>query len=221
MLTNTNSTKLGKVLGNFDFVKIQALMLDLEWGWGENDEVPSISEMVDMAHSLLVKACNNTGFCASGGFEATFNNSVFTLKFVTEESSNEDDTPYYEITADNHNKALHAINNMKNYPVEITADLNCNSKLLGTIYGEALETLDGIDIHEMMQRKYEELGDKYMSQSALEDIYAWTAMQSPRKTEQEFWDSAIDDLEKVRLDIIADTRKEVPMPEGAEEKEIL
>lgn len=90
MLTNNNSAKLGKVLGNFDFVKTQALMLDLDWDWGFNGGVPSISEMVDMAHSLLTKAINGNGYCASGGFEATFENGVFALKFVTEESNDAD-----------------------------------------------------------------------------------------------------------------------------------
>ena len=90
MLINTNAAKLGKVLGNFDFHSTQLMMVDLDWGWGVADEVPSVYAMVNLAHSLLVKAVNGNGFCASGGFEATFQNGVFTLKFVTEESSNED-----------------------------------------------------------------------------------------------------------------------------------
>jgi len=87
MIMKTNAMKLSKVLGNFDFVKTQQVMLDLDWGWGFDNDIPSISEMVDMAYKLLIKTINGDGFCASGGFEATFHNGEFTLKFVTEESS--------------------------------------------------------------------------------------------------------------------------------------
>lgn len=89
MLTNTNSIKLAKVLGNFDFVEAQTLMFNLEWGWGLDNDIPSISQMVNMAHSLLIKAINGTGFCTSGGFEATFHDGTLKLKFVTEESSDD------------------------------------------------------------------------------------------------------------------------------------
>lgn len=102
MLLNINVAKVAKVLGNFDFVKTQAMMEDLGWTWGESDVSPTVSEMVDMAHKLLVKACNDTGFCAYGGFEATFDYGIFTLKFVTEESSNADEfvfTPNLEKVA--------------------------------------------------------------------------------------------------------------------------
>lgn len=98
MLVNNNAAKLGIVLGNFDFVKTQALMEELGWNWASPDtfkeEIPAISTMVDLAHRLLIRAVSETGFCASGGFEATFYKGVFTLKFVTEESSNEDTFAY-------------------------------------------------------------------------------------------------------------------------------
>ncbi len=96
MLTNNNNEKIAKILGNFDFVKTQALMKKLDWTWVTESsdfeqKIPTVSEMVDMAHMLLVRAVNGNGSCSSGGFEATFNMGVFTLKFITEESSNEDD----------------------------------------------------------------------------------------------------------------------------------
>lgn len=86
MLTTKNSEKIAKVLGQFDFVRTQKLMEHLEWGWGSEQVVPEVCNLVDTAYDLLHKAISGTGYCASGGFEAIYNNGELILKFVTDEA---------------------------------------------------------------------------------------------------------------------------------------
>ncbi len=96
-----NYEKIAKVMGQFDFVQTRSLMEHLDWHWnlGTDDVlygVPEVSDLVDMAHSLLLRSLNS-GSASSGGFEATYDKGMLSLKFVTEETVDSDSYDYEEL----------------------------------------------------------------------------------------------------------------------------
>ena len=95
MINTTNGKKISKVMGNFDFVRVQSIMENLDWKWtgsfrpNSNEAIPEVWELVDKAYDLLIMVMSDVEFAAGGGFEATYYNGELTLKFVVEEASEE------------------------------------------------------------------------------------------------------------------------------------
>lgn len=75
------------ILKNFDFEKVHIVMTALNWGWHDtNGEVPSVPEMKTLAKKLLKEVLETDNrLCATGGFEATYQNGILELKFVVSE----------------------------------------------------------------------------------------------------------------------------------------
>lgn len=89
-------SKINVVEENFNFAKVKLVMETLNWKW-YGTGVPSIQQMQNITHKLLVDACsdcfefNKNGYHGTGGFVAECyklaHDYEVTLKFVAEEYS--------------------------------------------------------------------------------------------------------------------------------------
>lgn len=70
------------IMGNFDFDKVHKTMKLLNWKWA-NIGVPSISEIKKNAKYVMNRAYElESGYCATGGFEAKVTKHGLSLKFT-------------------------------------------------------------------------------------------------------------------------------------------
>jgi hypothetical protein len=68
--------KIYSIMDNFDFEKVQKVMENVGWRWAfAKDGIPSVSELKNEAHRLLVDACESETNVATGGFKAVFEKS--------------------------------------------------------------------------------------------------------------------------------------------------
>jgi hypothetical protein len=76
-----------EIIKNFDFVKVQKVMVALDWGYYNNGESPSVGELVLSAQEDLnyVLSKGEDWFTSSGGFEASVQDGILKLKFVVED----------------------------------------------------------------------------------------------------------------------------------------
>lgn len=73
------------ILKNFDFKSVHKAMEALNWTWDSTDGVPSVKQLKKKAkkelQEVLEKDCRE---CGTGGFEASYEDGILTLKFVLE-----------------------------------------------------------------------------------------------------------------------------------------
>lgn len=80
------------IIDNFDFAKVEQIMIFLNWNWFTSlgYKIPSIDELKNEAFSLLINAYNSdVTTISTGGFKVTKNNDYLDLEFVLEDTSSE------------------------------------------------------------------------------------------------------------------------------------
>lgn len=91
--TRTTGNPILDVMRNFDFVRVQKVMVFLNWCWRFDDSsrVPTVRELEETAQRLLVSLATDEQLvsAATGGFKAQRVGDVFSLSFVIEESESE------------------------------------------------------------------------------------------------------------------------------------
>lgn len=85
------------------------------------------------------------------------------------------------------------------YPVELNTKVEICK---GTFNAKEVETLDNTDIRHIMGQKQEEFGNMYISEEALADLESWLNMQQPRKTQKEWFETPLADLNDIPFDTI-------------------
>ena len=73
--------KIDDVMDNFNFERIHKLMVALDWCWSHVGGVPELPDIKKWARQCL-KDSIKTGTCNTGGFEASYLECHFDLKFV-------------------------------------------------------------------------------------------------------------------------------------------
>jgi len=68
---------VSKCLANFDFERIHAMMVAVDWKWSlgsrpEDYKVPTVADLRDCAERLLYAAVRDRGTVGTGGFEASY-----------------------------------------------------------------------------------------------------------------------------------------------------
>jgi len=80
--------RVKSVLENFDFRKVNDVMIHLDWKWSRKQRVPTIGELFMESQKLLEEVVVNSDehVCVStGGFEAEKFDGEVSLKFIVEE----------------------------------------------------------------------------------------------------------------------------------------
>lgn len=90
-----NTQLIKDVLNDFDFERVHKTMIALGWGWGENNEVPTITQLRANASHLLnsmndIIMNKNIDMVGTGGFEAfRYGDYGLGLRFVVEEMNDD------------------------------------------------------------------------------------------------------------------------------------
>lgn len=62
---------INEVIAQFNFKNVRAYMEQHNWYWRDQGRVPTIAELKETADHVMQEAFSNeSGYCASGGFEA-------------------------------------------------------------------------------------------------------------------------------------------------------
>lgn len=79
------------VLNNFDFARVQQVMLFMDWRWYVDGalRVPTISELEETACMMLKLLSNDQSSIASGGLVADVDDGAVRLRFVIEQRVSE------------------------------------------------------------------------------------------------------------------------------------
>jgi hypothetical protein len=78
------SEMIDAIINEFDFDRVHRIMRLLRWKYGDENlelKTPSKKDIIDAAYRVM-KGAVRSGFCACGGFEATYEEGFLTLKFV-------------------------------------------------------------------------------------------------------------------------------------------
>jgi len=74
-------------VSRFNFKKVNNVMRFLKWHWGGDTRPPNEEEMKEVVYRLLEEAYqSHSGYCATGGFSAKYEDGIFFLYFALCES---------------------------------------------------------------------------------------------------------------------------------------
>ena len=92
-LSRVEVEKIANIMDQFDFEKVHDVMNYLDWKWAMTKSgVPTVDELKNEAHRILVDACYEKTNIATGGFRAVYESSCpadddpyIGLEFIVEE----------------------------------------------------------------------------------------------------------------------------------------
>lgn len=83
--TKTKQQMVDEIMDWFDFDRVHKVMVALDWHWASADDgIPSKGELRKVARELLWRVLENKDEykIATGGFQASYENEVLSLKFI-------------------------------------------------------------------------------------------------------------------------------------------